>query len=124
MMVVYSSAGLLLGLRYYQHARYKAKQKTTLAAGGLRAAITQAGQAAGVQILVVGVAVSIPVVFTLIGSVVGFFMGMSIGALLAGILLYIQVTVTLEMEVAIGLCISLMLLCFSAAPSNVLITFL
>jgi hypothetical protein len=72
----------------------------------------------------IGVAVSIPVIFTVVGLVVGFFMGITIGALLAGILIYSQVTVTPDMETAIGILISLVLIFFSVAPPSFTVNFL
>ena len=110
-----------------QHALFKSRQRKDLGqnSGFSLATITyQAGAAAGVQIWMIGVAVSIPVIFTVVGLVVGFFMGITIGALLAGILIYSQVTVTPDMETAIGVLISLVLIFFSAAPPSFTVNFL
>lgn len=109
-----------------QHARFKASQRT---AQGLNSSfslgtITRAGAAAGVQIWMIGVAVSIPVIYTLIGLVVGFFMGIIVGALIAGILIYSQVTVTADLETGIGFMVALVILFFSAVPPSVSLNFL
>lgn len=86
MSAVYLCAGLLLGLRYYNHAQYKSRQqrdrqqraqvlrpgselgRRTSMTPGLVSLTAQASAAAGGQIYMVGVAVLLPVAFTLIGK--------------------------------------------------------
>lgn len=124
--IVYFAAGLLLAVRYSKHAGERRKDKenrmaTADISNNLQAATIKA-RAAGARVLIFWVTVLIPAVYTLVGAILGFVLGMSIGSLIAGscILADIDLTSDLEMVIGIFITIAKVVLAFVPAKSSII----
>ena len=101
---MYLFAGLLLAYRYNWHSRLRLKEKEARSSQPGRGVAslenaTVVAVSAGANIYIFWITVLIPVVWMLIGALSSFLVGFSLGALIAGIFIYGNVAVTLDLQV-------------------------
>lgn len=125
----YMFAGLLLAYRYNRHSRLKLKEKEARSSQPGRGVAslenaTVVAVSAGANIYIFWMTVLIPVVWMLIGAMSSFLVGFSLGALLAGIFIFGNVPVTLDLQIAFGVFVSVMQLFFQGAPASIQLIFL
>ena len=125
---VYFAAGLLLAARYSNHARARRHEKEermakVVTSNNLQAATLKA-RAAGARVLIMWVTVLIPAVYILIGAILGFVLGMSIGSLIAGSCILADIDLDPDLEMVIGIFITVGKVFLSFMPKTSSIIFL
>ena len=127
--IAYLMAGLFFSFRYSKHARSRQHEKESRSSHKQQSpssshSASNTARAAGARFLIVWVTVLIPVVYTLLGAILGFVLGMSIGSLIAGSCILADVSLSPELEIAIGIFISIAKVMLAFAPTSVSLTFL
>ena len=125
--VFYFAAGLLLAVRYSKHAgerrQDKEKRMSKVDVSNNLQAATIKAKAAGARVLIVWVTVLIPAIYTLVGALLGFVLGMSIGTLIAGLYILADVELNSDLEMVIGIFITIAKVSLAFVPTQSSIMF-
>ncbi len=124
----FSTSGLLLAVRYSKHAgdrrRDKENRMSKVDVSNNLQGPTIKAKAAGARVLIVWVTVLIPAIYTLVGAVLGFVLGMSIGSLIAGLYILADVELNSDLEMVIGIFITIAKVSLAFVPTQSSIMFL